>query len=62
MIKYSDIKVSEYSRVLRITEDKSGLDAIISIHNTNRGPAAGGTRLHNYRNFTDQLRDVLDLS
>ena len=62
MMKYSDIKVSGYSRVVRVIEDKSGLDAIISIHNTNRGPASGGTRLHYYKNFKDQLRDVLDLS
>lgn len=62
MIKYSDIKVSDYSRIIRVIENKSGLDAVISLHNVNRGPASGGTRILKYRSFKEQLRDVLNLS
>lgn len=43
-------------------DPKTGLKAIIAIHNTVLGPSLGGTRMWNYDNESDALRDVLRLS
>ncbi|TSD05416.1 MAG: leucine dehydrogenase [Parcubacteria group bacterium Greene0714_7] len=51
-----------HKRVLRIEDSASGLLAFISIHNTNRGPAIGGTRYWHYQKEEDALRDSLRLS
>jgi leucine dehydrogenase len=40
----------------------SGLDAIIAIHNTSRGPALGGCRMWAYESRDQALTDVLRLS
>lgn len=42
--------------------DKTGLKAIIAIHNTNLGPALGGCRMWAYEDDEKALRDVLRLS
>lgn len=44
------------------SDAKSGLQAIIAVHNTNRGSAAGGTRLWSYSNPQDAMTDALRLS
>ena len=41
---------------------ESGLRAIIAVHNTNRGPASGGTRFWTYASDADALTDALRLS
>jgi len=41
---------------------KTGLRAIIAIHSTARGPAAGGCRMWNYATSDDAFTDVLRLS
>jgi leucine dehydrogenase len=41
---------------------ESGLIAIIAIHSTDLGPAAGGTRLWHYPNRADAITDALRLS
>ncbi|MBT8091425.1 MAG: amino acid dehydrogenase [Gammaproteobacteria bacterium] len=43
-------------------DDASGLRAIIAVHSTALGPAAGGTRRWTYTNDADALTDVLRLS
>jgi leucine dehydrogenase len=43
-------------------DEESGLRAIIALHSTARGPAAGGVRLRPYRRVEDALHDVLELS
>lgn len=43
-------------------DEETGLKAIIGIHNTVLGPALGGTRMWNYANEADAVRDVLRLS
>ncbi|EPC04367.1 hypothetical protein L861_03335 [Litchfieldella anticariensis FP35 = DSM 16096] len=43
-------------------DDNSGLQAIIAIHNTYRGPALGGLRIYPYASEEDALTDVLRLS
>jgi leucine dehydrogenase len=42
--------------------DKTGLKAIIAVHNTSLGPALGGCRMWAYENDEQALRDVLRLS
>ncbi len=41
---------------------ETGLRAIIAIHSTHRGPAAGGCRMWSYASGGDMLRDALRLS
>ena len=43
-------------------DSKTGLEAIIAVHSTAIGPAAGGTRRWVYNNDADALTDVLRLS
>ncbi len=50
----------DHEKVLEIEDDD--LHAFISIHNTNLGPAVGGTRLFPYKSREDALVDVLRLS
>jgi leucine dehydrogenase len=44
------------------TDEQTGLTAIISIHSTHLGPAAGGTRFWHYANPQDAITDALRLS
>src|SRR5678815_2301151 len=45
-----------------VTDEKSGLRAIIAMHSTHLGPAAGGTRLWHYAEDFEALTDALRLS
>ncbi len=45
-----------------VTDAKSGLRAIIAMHSTHLGPAAGGTRFWHYADDGDALTDALRLS
>ncbi|MDQ3078672.1 MAG: amino acid dehydrogenase [Pseudomonadota bacterium] len=45
-----------------VTDAKSGLRAIIALHSTHLGPAAGGTRMWHYAEDADALTDALRLS
>src|SRR4249919_2157730 len=45
-----------------VTDEKSGLRAIIAMHSTHLGPAAGGTRFWHYADDADALTDALRLS
>ncbi len=44
------------------TDKDSGLKAVIAVHNTRRGPAAGGTRFWTYANSEAACADALNLS
>ena len=64
--KQSDV-VSEmftmgHEKVLICQDPKSGLKAIIAVHSTVCGPSLGGTRMWQYKNEAEALRDVLRLS
>jgi len=61
-LKIEDIKIKGYERVIRATNETTNLDCIISIHNTKLGPALGGVRSWEYKNFEEQKNDVLKLS
>jgi leucine dehydrogenase len=45
-----------------VTDEKCGLKAIIAIHSTHLGPAAGGARFWHYAKDDDALTDALRLS
>ena len=62
VLKIQDIKIKGYERVIHATNSTTNLDCIISIHNTKLGPALGGVRSWDYRNFEDHKKDVLRLS
>lgn len=53
---------SDHEEVVMHYDKKSGLQAIIAIHNTNLGPALGGCRMFPYSSSQDALEDVLRLS
>ena len=45
-----------------VTDARSGLRAIVALHSTHLGPAAGGTRMWHYADDRDALTDALRLS
>jgi len=45
-----------------VWNEDSGLKAVIAVHSTHLGPAAGGCRFWNYENSADALKDALRLS
>jgi len=48
--------------VVFVADEAAGLAAIVAIHSTALGPAAGGCRIWNYPSENDALTDVLRLS
>ncbi len=61
-LQIENLFVKGYEQVLKVTDKKSGLKAIIAIHDTTLGPALGGIRIFPYASFDDALEDVLRLS
>lgn len=59
---FAQITEHEHEQVVFCYDKASGLKAIIAIHNTVLGPAAGGTRMWAYQNEAEALKDVLRLS
>jgi leucine dehydrogenase len=57
-----ELKIDGYEKVVRCEDKQSGLKAIIAVHNTNLGPAVGGTRLFPYASEDAALTDVLRLA
>jgi leucine dehydrogenase len=55
-------KHGSHEEVVFCHDPDVGLKAIIAIHNTNLGPALGGTRMWNYKTEEEALTDVLRLS
>lgn len=51
-----------HEEVVQFTDDRTGLKAVIAIHNTRLGPALGGCRFFPYGEFDEALTDVLRLS
>jgi len=62
MNRYEDIKVEGYERIVKCTNEVTGLHAWIVIHNTSRGPSLGGCRMWNYATEQDALQDGLNLA
>lgn len=51
-----------HEQVTYISDEETGLEAIVAIHDTTLGPSLGGTRLRPYETEDDALYDVLRLS
>ena len=52
----------DHEEIQFVTDEKCGLRAIIAIHSTHLGPAAGGCRFWHYAKDADALMDALRLS
>ena len=61
-MEISDIEVDGYEKVVRCRDQKSGLHALIAVHDTTLGPALGGLRMLPYPSEDEALFDVLRLS
>lgn len=55
-------KMVEHEQILFCNDKATGLQAIIAIHDTTKGPALGGCRMAPYKTMDDALKDVLRLS
>ena len=62
MAAFDDSAFDDHERVIFCRDAKTGLKAIIAIHSTALGPAAGGTRLWAYDSDDAAMHDVLRLS
>ncbi len=58
----SQMDTYDHEQVVFCQDKATGLKAIIGIHDTTLGPSLGGTRMWNYQNEKEALRDVLRLS
>jgi leucine dehydrogenase len=61
-MEINEIEVAGYEKVVRCRERKSGLHALIAVHDTTLGPALGGMRMLPYASEDEALFDVLRLS
>ncbi|CAM4024956.1 Glu/Leu/Phe/Val family dehydrogenase [Palleronia rufa] len=61
-MRIEDMATDTHERVLRVTDEGSGLTGYIAIHSTTLGPAAGGLRMRVYGDEAAALEDVLRLS
>lgn len=62
MSVFSHLEFDNHEQVAFFNDEKSGLKAIVAIHNTNLGPSLGGCRMWPYANDEEALTDVLRLS
>lgn len=56
------VDFDDHEQVVFCSDEESGLQAIIAVHNTNLGPAAGGCRFWDYEQDELALVDALRLS
>lgn len=59
---FNQLSKCAHQNVVFCSDEDTGLQAIIAIHDTTLGPALGGTRMWAYRTESDALQDVLRLS
>src|SRR5581483_6567470 len=59
---FQQLAERDHEQVVLCHDKRSGLRAIIGIHNTTLGPALGGCRMWTYASDFDALNDVLRLS
>lgn len=62
MSAFSHPEFDNHEQVAFFRDEKSGLKAIVAIHNTHLGPALGGCRMWPYASDAEALTDVLRLS
>jgi leucine dehydrogenase len=56
------LKADDFEQLVFCQEKQLGLQAIIAVHDTTLGPAAGGVRVLPYRSEDDAIEDVLRLA
>lgn len=59
---FNEMDSYDHEQIVFGRDEKTGLKCIIAVHNTNLGPALGGTRMWDYKSEEDALYDVLRLS
>src|SRR5690349_10148872 len=59
---WTEADFDDHESVSVIRDRASGLTAIVAIHSTHLGPAAGGTRFWHYADPAHAMRDALRLS
>lgn len=59
---FEKLKEHDYEQLIFCHDHKTGLKAIICIHDTTLGPALGGCRIWNYASEEDAITDVLRLA
>lgn len=59
---FDELQTAGHEQVVICSDPKTGLRAIIAIHDTTLGPALGGTRMWMYKSEDAALKDVLRLS
>jgi leucine dehydrogenase len=62
MSVFDHLEFDNHESLHYFNDDRTGLRAIVAVHSTALGPAAGGTRRWVYENDADALTDVLRLS
>lgn len=62
MSVFSHPEFDNHQHLSFVSDEETGLRAIVAVHNTNRGPALGGCRMFPYASDEAALRDVLRLS
>ncbi|NUM81335.1 Glu/Leu/Phe/Val dehydrogenase [bacterium] len=62
MNAFEMMEEKDHEEVVFFSDKKSGLRAIVAIHNTTLGPALGGCRMYPYASAEQALTDVLRLS
>ena len=62
MSVFSSVDFYNHERLVFCQDASSGLNAIIALHSTALGPAAGGCRMWEYENETNAISDALRLS
>lgn len=61
-LQIEEIKTPGYEKVVWGTDETTGLNACVAIHNSNRGPACGGIRMLPYASREEAIHDVLRLA
>src|SRR5438270_8487830 len=61
-MKFREIRVPGYERVVCGAEEASGYRGIVVVHSTALGPAVGGTRYWSYKTEDDAMTDALRLA
>lgn len=62
-LQINDLKPAHgHERLWHAVDEATGLNALVSIHSTARGPAAGGCRMFAYGSFEQAIADVERLS
>jgi leucine dehydrogenase len=59
---FAQVEAMGHEQVAFYYDQPTGLRAIVAVHNTVLGPGMGGTRIWNYANEAEALRDALRLS